>query len=168
MARSLLSLLMFFPSCSNQFNSLSLLLFSLFFPPSRLCLLKMLARRNVCFQGGGVLSVVVGFIPIRGSNNGKRPVAERTVARSRNGNPTSNGGPRTWITSEVPICGKKQNTERALTTCASIASSIPPMLRRNAAYVRKWRQKLRQAPVSCTSSDPPLNYGAEKPSDVVS
>src|SRR5205814_8503354 len=107
MARSLLSLLMFFPSCSNQFNSLSLLLFSLFFPPSRLCLLKMLARRYVCFQVVGDLSVVVGFIPIRGSNNGKRPVAERTVARRRNGTPTSHGGPKTGITSEWPICAKK-------------------------------------------------------------
>lgn len=44
----------------------------------------------------------------------------------------------------------------------------PDYVRRNAAYVRKCRQKLRQAPVSCTSSDPPLNIGAEKTSDRVS
>src|SRR5205814_2186809 len=155
MARSLLSLLMFFPSCSNQFNSLSLLLFSLFFPPSRLCLLKMLARRNVCFQGGGVLSVVVGFIPIRGSNKRQKTVAERTVARSRNGNPTSNGGPRTWITSEVPICGKKQNTERALTTpgpseCGSSASSAHPGSRQRNS--ERWSPRYLSSAPGNTSS----------------
>jgi hypothetical protein len=44
----------------------------------------------------------------------------------------------------------------------------PDYVRRNAAYVRKWRQQLRPAAVSCTSSDPPLNTGAEKPPDQVS
>ncbi len=31
-------------------------------------------RRNVCSQEGGVLSVVAGFIPIRGSRSGRRPL----------------------------------------------------------------------------------------------
>jgi hypothetical protein len=43
----------------------------------------------------------------------------------------------------------------------------PDYVRRNAAFVRKCRQKLRQAPVSPTSSDPPLTAGAEKTSDQV-
>jgi hypothetical protein len=44
----------------------------------------------------------------------------------------------------------------------------PDYVKRNAAYVRKWRQKLRQAPVSCTSSDPHVTSGFEKSSDKVS
>lgn len=44
----------------------------------------------------------------------------------------------------------------------------PDYVRRNAASVRKWRQKLRQAPVSCTSFDPHLTAGSEKASDQVS
>ncbi len=43
----------------------------------------------------------------------------------------------------------------------------PDYVRHNAASVRKWRQKLRQAPVSHTSSDPPLTAGFEKASDQV-
>ena len=44
----------------------------------------------------------------------------------------------------------------------------PDYVRRNAAFVRKRRQQLRQAPVSCTSSDLPLTAGPEKTSDTVS
>ena len=44
----------------------------------------------------------------------------------------------------------------------------PDYVRRNAAYVRKWRQKLRQAPVSPTSSDPHVSLEAEKTSSKVS
>lgn len=44
----------------------------------------------------------------------------------------------------------------------------PDYVRRNAAYVRKWRQKLRQAPVSPTSSDPYVSLEAEKTSSKVS
>jgi hypothetical protein len=38
----------------------------------------------------------------------------------------------------------------------------PEYVKRNAAYVQKWRQKLRQAPVSCTSSDPHVTSKSEK------
>jgi hypothetical protein len=44
----------------------------------------------------------------------------------------------------------------------------PDYVRRNAGYVRKWRQKLRQAPVSPTSSDPHVSLEAEKTSSKVS
>jgi hypothetical protein len=70
------------------------LLRSSFLPPRLLCLFLFSPacwRRNVCFREGGVLSVVVGFIPIPVSKNGKRRVVGLSVARSRSGNPTSNG-----------------------------------------------------------------------------
>lgn len=44
----------------------------------------------------------------------------------------------------------------------------PDYVRRNAAFVRKRRQQLRQAPVSPTSSDPPVTSGSEKTSKPVS
>ena len=44
----------------------------------------------------------------------------------------------------------------------------PEYMKRNAAYVRKWRQKLRQPPVSCTSSDLHVIARPEKTSDQVS
>ena len=44
----------------------------------------------------------------------------------------------------------------------------PNYVRRNAAFVRKWRQKLRQAPVSPTSSDPHVSLEAENTSSKVS
>src|SRR2546423_15343479 len=54
-------------------------------------------RRNVCSRGGDVLSAVVGFIPIRGSNNYKRPVVARPVAKSKNRNINRMGGRRHQI-----------------------------------------------------------------------
>ena len=44
----------------------------------------------------------------------------------------------------------------------------PDYLRRNAVFVRNWRQQQRQAPVSPTSSDPRLSFGCEKTSKPVS
>jgi len=44
----------------------------------------------------------------------------------------------------------------------------PDYLRRNAVFVRNWRQKVRQAPVSPTSSDPRLSFGCETTSKPVS
>ena len=44
----------------------------------------------------------------------------------------------------------------------------PDYVRRNGAFVRNWRQQLRQAPVSPTSSDPRLSFGCEKTSKPVS
>jgi hypothetical protein len=44
----------------------------------------------------------------------------------------------------------------------------PDYVRRNAAFVRKRRQQLRQLPVSPTSSDPHVTVGSEKTSDRVS
>ena len=44
----------------------------------------------------------------------------------------------------------------------------PDYVRRNAASVRKWRQKLRPSPVSHTSSDLQLRVGLEKTSNPVS
>jgi hypothetical protein len=44
----------------------------------------------------------------------------------------------------------------------------PDYVRRNATSVRKWRQQLRQVPVSYTSSDPPLTAEPEKTSNQVS
>jgi hypothetical protein len=40
----------------------------------------------------------------------------------------------------------------------------PDYVRRNAAFVRKWRQRLRRAPVSPTSSDAHVTFGPEKTS----
>jgi hypothetical protein len=40
----------------------------------------------------------------------------------------------------------------------------PDYVRRNVAFVRKWRQRLRSAPVSPASSDPHLTAGSEKTS----
>jgi hypothetical protein len=44
----------------------------------------------------------------------------------------------------------------------------PDYVRRNAAFVRKRRQQLRQVLVSPTSSDPPVTAGSEKTSNQVS
>lgn len=44
----------------------------------------------------------------------------------------------------------------------------PDYVRRNASFVRKRRQQLRQAPVSPTNSDPHLTVGSEKASKPVS
>ena len=44
----------------------------------------------------------------------------------------------------------------------------PEYVRRNAAFVRKRRQQLRQAPVSYTNSDPQVILGSEKTSKRVS
>ena len=44
----------------------------------------------------------------------------------------------------------------------------PDYLRRNAVFVRNWRQQQRQAPVSPTSSDPRFSIGCEKTSRRVS
>lgn len=44
----------------------------------------------------------------------------------------------------------------------------PDYVRRNAAYVQKWRQKLRQASVRHTSSDPRLTVESEKTSNPAS
>ena len=44
----------------------------------------------------------------------------------------------------------------------------PDYLRRNAVFVRNWRQQQRQAPVSPTSSDPRSSFGCEKTSKPVS
>ena len=44
----------------------------------------------------------------------------------------------------------------------------PDYLRRNAVFVRNWRQKVRQAPVSPTSSDQRLSFGCETTSKPVS
>ena len=52
-------------------------------------------RRNVCSRGGGALSVVAGFIPIRGSKSGKRPVVEPNAAGSAGS--IKNGGTSTPI-----------------------------------------------------------------------
>jgi hypothetical protein len=111
---------------------------------------------------------VVGFIPIHGSNSGKKPVAGPTVEASRSGSPIKKGGRRTRITFALPIRGKRQSTERALTTCASTASSIPTTCGATQLPSENGREKLRQAPVSHTSSDPPLTAGAERTSDQVS
>ena len=43
----------------------------------------------------------------------------------------------------------------------------PDYVQRNAAFVRKWRQRLRSAPVSHTSSDPHVTVGPEKTSTPV-
>jgi integrase/recombinase XerD len=87
---------------------------------------KVRLEGKVCSRGEGVLSVVVGFILIRGLSGGKRPVVSRTVATSRSRNPISNGEPTTRITFAVPIPRfKRKSTERALTTSAATASSIP-------------------------------------------
>jgi hypothetical protein len=105
---------------------LSLLLLLLLFPASPVFSPQDLRRRrNVCSQGGDVRSVVVGFIPIRGSNNGKRPVAGPSVARSRSKSLISNGGPRVRITSAVFIRSKRKSTERAPTTGGITVSNIP-------------------------------------------
>ena len=125
-------------------------------------------RRDICSRGGGVVSVVVGIALTRGSNNAKRPVVSRSAAASRSGSPISYGEPRTRITSAVPIHSKRKSTERALTTCGSTAQEHPDYVRRNAAYVQKWRQKLRQASVSHTSSDPRLTVESEKTSNQAS
>jgi hypothetical protein len=44
----------------------------------------------------------------------------------------------------------------------------PDYVRREAAFVRRWRQKMRLAPVSYTSSDPHLTVRSEKTSNQVS
>jgi hypothetical protein len=43
----------------------------------------------------------------------------------------------------------------------------PDYVRRNAAFVRKCRQQLRQTPVSPTSSDPHVTVGSEETSNQV-
>src|SRR2546430_15250775 len=82
-------------------------------------------RRNVCSRGGDVLSAVVGFIPIRGSNNDKRPVVGRTVATSTSRNLIRNGGLRTRITFAGFMRCKRKSKGRASTTGGATVSNIP-------------------------------------------
>jgi hypothetical protein len=82
-------------------------------------------RRNVCSRGEDVLSVIIGFIPIRGSNNGKKSVVSRAVVASKSGNSISNGGLSTQITFAVLTRCKRKSTERVPTTSAATVSSIP-------------------------------------------
>ena len=82
-------------------------------------------EEKVCSRGGGVLSVVAGFVPILGSSNGKRPVVNRTVAASRSRRPASNGEGSIRITFAAPMSTKRKSTERAPNTSAATASSIP-------------------------------------------
>jgi hypothetical protein len=123
------ALIFFFPSCSVSIGLFSFT-FSYFFSllPALVPIVSPQAvrwSRNVCSQEGGVLSVVVGFIPIRDSSNGKRPVADRSVASSRSGSPIRNGGASTRITFAAPMPGKKKSTERVPRKSAATASSIP-------------------------------------------
>ena len=96
-----------------------------FLPRLCLFLLQRFTGGKVCSRGGGVLSVVVGFIPIRGSGSGKKPVVGRTVAASRSESLITNGGPSTRITFMVPMRSKRKSAERAPTTSAATVSSIP-------------------------------------------
>jgi hypothetical protein len=98
-------------------------------------------------------SVVVGFILTRGSTNDKRPVVGPTVAASRSGNPISNGGRRTRITSAVAYEHQKEIYGTRSDYRRRYRQQHPDYVRGNAASVRKWRQRLRSAPVSSTSSD---------------
>ena len=121
-------------------------------------------RRNVCSRGGDVLSAVVGFIPIRGSNNDKRPVVGRTVATSTSRNLIRNGGLRTRTTFAGFMRCKRKSTGRASTTGGATVSNIPDYVRRNAVSVRKWRERLRSSPVSSTSPDLHVTIESEKTS----
>src|SRR5437016_6371917 len=67
-------------------------------------------RRNVCSRRGDVLSAVVGFIPIPGSNNDKRPVVGRTLATSTSRNLSRNGGLRTGSTYVGFMRGQREDT----------------------------------------------------------
>ena len=118
-------LLIFLPFFLISFDrGLSLLLLSSS-PVLDLFFLKMVrGRRNVCSPAEDVLSVVAGFILIRDSNNGRRPVVHRTAAASKSGNPISNGEPRTRITSAVFIRSKRKSMERAPTTGGATVSNI--------------------------------------------
>ena len=69
--------------------------------------------------------VDVGFIPIRGSSSGKRPVVGPSVVKNRSGGSISNGGLKTRTIPAALIRGKRQSTERAPTTSVSIANTIP-------------------------------------------
>ena len=62
---------------------------------------------------------------------------------------------------------KRKSTER-VPTKRRYRQQHPDYVRRNAAFVRKRRQQLRQVPVSPTSSDPDVTVGSEKSSDKVS
>src|SRR6266436_1909047 len=96
-----------------------------FLPRLCLFLLQRFTGGKVCSRGGGVLSVVGGFIPIRGSSSGKKPVVEWTVAASRSESLITNGGSSTRITFMVPMRAKRKSAERAPTTSAATVSSIP-------------------------------------------
>jgi hypothetical protein len=82
-------------------------------------------RRNVCSRGGGAHSVVAGFIPIRGSRSGKRPVVELNAAGSRSAGSIRNGGTSTPITFAALMHFKKKSTERVPRKSVATVSSIP-------------------------------------------
>jgi len=64
--------LIFFLLAQFSFNSLSLLLLRFSTPhPRSVSPQAVRWRRTACSRDGDALSVVVGFIPIRGSSNGK-------------------------------------------------------------------------------------------------
>jgi hypothetical protein len=82
-------------------------------------------RRNVCSRGGGVLSVIVGFILIPGSSSGRGPAASLPAGASKSGSRISDGGLSTRITFGVRMRSKRKSTERVPTTSAATVSSTP-------------------------------------------
>jgi len=97
-------------------------------------------RRNVCSRGGDVLSAVVGFIPIRGSNNDKRPVVGRIVATSTSRNLIRNGGLRTRLLSQG-LCAAKGKVRDALL----LQAVLPSATSRLRAAQRGFRPKMARA-----------------------
>ena len=75
----------------------------------------------------------------------------------------SNGGVRTRVTSAVFIRSKRKSTERS-DYRRHYRQRHPDYVQRNAAFVRKWRQRLRSAPVSSTSRDLRLTIESQKTS----
>jgi hypothetical protein len=67
--------------------------------------------------------VIVGFILIPGSSNGRGPVVGRPVGASKSGSRIGSGGLTTRITFEVLMRCKRKSTERVPTTSAVTASS---------------------------------------------
>ena len=120
------ALVFFLPSCSVSIGLFSFT-FSLFFRRHVRIVSPQAVRwrRNVCSQEGGVLSVVAGFIPIRGSRSGKRPVVDPNAAGSRSAGSIRNGGTSTPITFAVPMHFKEKSTERVPRKSVATASSIP-------------------------------------------
>ncbi len=120
------ALIFFLPSCSVSIGLFSFT-FSLFFRRHVRIVSPQAVRwrRNVCSQEGGVLSVVAGFVPIRGSRSGKRPVVDPNAAGSRSAGSIRNGGTSTPITFAVPMHFKEKSTERVPRKSVATASSIP-------------------------------------------